>query len=120
MHQKDTHPLRKRVLRITVLIVVIVIAIDLYRAYSLLEARRSDMLKAQNQVETLEEEKENLTRKFAGIQTSEYIEKQLREKLNMGKPGEVVVLVPTIVIPISPTPTPQLATWQKWVNLFTK
>lgn len=118
MHQKDTHPLRKRILRIIVLIVVIVIAIDLYRAYSLLEARRSDMRKAQNQVETLAQEKENLTRKLAGIQTSEYIEKQLREKLNMGKPGEMVVLVPTIVLPVSPTPTPVLTNWEKWMNVF--
>ncbi len=50
----------------------------------------------------------------------EELEKIIRNQLNMAKDNEVIVLLPSPNITISPTPTPELKNWQKWLNIFLK
>ncbi len=50
----------------------------------------------------------------------EELEKIIRNQLNMTKDNEVIVLLPSPNITISPTPTPELKNWQKWLKVFLK
>ncbi len=68
-----------------------------------------------------EKRHENLVQKLGLVQTKGYKEKQIREKLNMQKEGEVIVVMPkkdglatknTIVGENS------LQVWEKWWNLI--
>lgn len=58
--------------------------------------------------------------KSTNIKSQDYysVERNIREKLNLSKPGEAVVLIPKISI--TPTPTPTLAkpVYQQWAELF--
>jgi len=42
----------------------------------------------------LEEKKRNLSAKYQYYQTPEFIEEEARNKLNMAKPGETIVILP--------------------------
>ena len=61
---------------------------------------------------------EEIKKNLARLQSPEYIEKQAREKLNLGKEKEYVVILPAI----TPSPSPPLAenlpNWQRWLRLF--
>jgi cell division protein FtsB len=68
------------------------------------------------------EEKRNIELKTEVVRkkSSEEIEKTIRNKLNLAKPNEVVVILPhptSVPAIISPTPAPN---WKQWLNLFFK
>ncbi|MEO6509310.1 MAG: septum formation initiator family protein [Patescibacteria group bacterium] len=48
------------------------------------------------------------------------LEKTIRNKLNLKKPNEVAIIVPTLTpFPMTPTPSP-MPIYQQWVKVFTK
>lgn len=75
---------------------------------------------AEDKLHTTQQEKENLERQLARSQSKEFIERQARGKLNLGKEGEIILIMPSISSPAEPTPTPNehLANWEKWVRVF--
>lgn len=66
------------------------------------------------------EENQNLKRQIVGAESPDFIEREARNKLNLGKEGEIVVLLPSISLFVSPTPVPldSSQNWQKWIKLF--
>ena len=106
--------------KILILTFVLILFINLVKSWVKLNARLKIIKEAK--LELVEEQKrqENLKREFARTQKPEFIEKAARNKLNMGKEGELVILLPSPVLPASPTPTPidTASNWQKWVRLF--
>ena len=76
-------------------------------------------------LEKLDEENKKLAEQAEIIQSEEFMEKQLRDKLGLAKEGEIVLVLPEDDIlrklaPIIPEeedfkPKPN---WQKWVDLF--
>ncbi|MCS7093483.1 MAG: hypothetical protein NZL96_03640 [Patescibacteria group bacterium] len=46
------------------------------------------------------------------------LEKNIRNNLNLTRKNEMVVLLPPLKISPSPTPTPFLSNWQKWLKVF--
>lgn len=109
---------RKQLISIILFITCIVFTLDLIRSYTHLMDRRKSMQDAQEKLAELAEQQQNLERKLAGTNTQEFIEQQAREKLNMSKSGELVVILPTISLAPSPSPTPDYPIWEQWVNLF--
>jgi len=81
--------------------------------------------KAQDQVEKLKKENEELEEKLAVTKSEGYIEKQLRDKLGLAKEGEIVIVLPDekILETLAPSleeegetlPDPN---WKKWLKLF--
>lgn len=74
-------------------------------------------------VGSLQEENGNLTRRLEEVQRYEFIENVARDKLNMSKSDEVVVIIPEEDIQKAlnsqkPSPTPKPANWQGWLKLF--
>lgn len=80
---------------------------------SILQEAELDLQKAKTRNETLK-------RELARVESPDYIEKEARDKLNLAKEGEVVVLLPSISPPVQPTPTiiEDIPNWEKWRRVF--
>jgi len=50
--------------------------------------------------------------------SADEVEKTIRNKLNLLKENEVVLIIPTPTDIPSPTPTPILSNWEKWWRVF--
>jgi len=81
--------------------------------------------KAQDQVEKLKKENEELEEKLAVTRSEGYIEKQLRDKLGLAKEGEIVIVLPDekILETLAPSLEEEEETlpdpnWKKWLKLF--
>ena len=67
----------------------------------------------------LKKENTELKQKLAEVNTLEFVEKQARDKLNLQKEGEIVVVLPKEeVAGISTHAEEDPANWQKWWKLF--
>ncbi|MBN1263659.1 MAG: septum formation initiator family protein [Candidatus Pacebacteria bacterium] len=75
--------------------------------------------RAQEELARLQAEQEELLQKREHVESEAFIEKQARDKLNMAKEGEVVVVLPPDLgqtqeeEALLPTPN-----WQKWLEVF--
>jgi cell division protein FtsB len=81
--------------------------------------------KAQDQVEKLKKENEELEEKLAVTKSEGYIEKQLRDKLGLAKEGEIVIVLPDekILETLAPSLEEEEETlpdpnWKKWLKMF--
>ncbi len=59
-----------------------------------LARQRNRLQEAQSTVAILEEEKERLQAEKEYYQSEEFVEKEARDRLNMSRPGEAVVVMP--------------------------
>ncbi len=69
-----------------------------------------------------EETKKNIEYKTEYLKKTDpkELEKTIRNRLNLSKPGEMVVIIPQLTptpTVITPTPAPN---WQQWTNLYFK
>ncbi|MBI2022378.1 septum formation initiator family protein [Candidatus Daviesbacteria bacterium] len=84
-------------------------------------SRRFDS--AIEELSKLQKENKRLQKRLTEVKTEKYIEEIARNKLNMTKPDETIVIVPNAAIskvlaentvPIEP----KLSSWQGWLKLF--
>ncbi len=77
---------------------------------------------AEKRVWMLEKEKKDLLEKRQYYQTPEFIEEEARNKLNMARPGETIVILPPNLEEIlgkqKQNSFPPLPNWKKWWKLF--
>jgi len=67
----------------------------------------------------LAQDNEQLRQKASQVQSPEFIEKEAREKLNLQKEGEIVIVLPKDVTQSVPTSSVMpLPTWKQWYQLF--
>jgi len=114
--------MRKKVINLAVLVIGIGLIISLSRdIWRLLKA--GDRLKqAQLKVQNLEEESVKLQEQKDYYQSEEFVEEQARNKLNLSKEGETVVVLPANVRELvgrqkSKEPE-KIPNWKKWQRLF--
>lgn len=76
-------------------------------------------------IEKIKKENEEFKKKLSEIQSQEYIEKELRDKLGLVKEGEIVVVLPDAetlrnLVPDFEEEAESLPDpiWKKWVKLF--
>lgn len=80
------------------------------------------VVQSQQQLTTLQQEGRMLSDRLKEVQTPDFVEKEARDVLGMQKPGETVLIVPTVSLP--PTNNEKqdssrpLANWEKWISLF--
>ena len=81
--------------------------------------------KAQDRVEKLKKENEELEEKLAVTKSEGYIEKQFRDKLGLAKEGEIVIVLPDekILGTLAPSLEEEEETlpdpnWKKWLKMF--
>lgn len=81
--------------------------------------------KTENKLAKAKKENEELQQTLEFIQSEQFIEEQLRNKLGLAKEGEIVLVLPDSdtlkkLAPIIPEEQDQkpLPNWKKWMNLF--
>ena len=79
---------------------------------------RSLVQDAQVRLEKARLENQRLTQKLAEIQSEEFVEREAREKLGLGKPGETILILPnqdarSQILDISSKPN-----WKLWWELY--
>jgi cell division protein FtsB len=87
---------------------------QLYKAGGRLDVARQNLSDEQKK-------NEELKKKFAEVQDSSFIEKEAREKLNMQKPGETVIVLPEMDLKSDSSADKkeiEEPNWEKWLDLF--
>lgn len=108
------------------LIAIIILAFEAYLIITLSRSvwelwhKRDEYSQIQARVAQLKEENNRRQSEARYAQTPQFIEKEAREKLNLVKPDETVVIIPQNVLreataSAEVTPIPN---WQQWLRLF--
>lgn len=84
----------KKILKYLILILGIYFLVSTSRNLWRLWQARDLTTQAQQQVDQLQAENQQLQDRLKEVQTDEYVERQAREKLNLVKPGETIVIIP--------------------------
>ncbi len=79
----------------------------------------------ENQLERLKKEEEELKKKYEEITSSEYMEKQLRNQLNLAKENEIVLVLPSdeVLQKLVPPDEEEVTfdtrpNYRKWIDVF--
>jgi cell division protein FtsB len=62
-----------------------------------------------------------LKNQFEYVKSYDFVEREARDKLNLQRPGEIVLVMPAqqlVVKSEEPKNSPVLTNWQKWLRLF--
>ena len=110
---------------IILLIIVVALTFSLVRSVLKTGGVASKIERAEEAVRKLEEGNVQLNEELKLIESEEYAEKQLRDKLGLSREGEIVVILPEeeVLKKLAPEideeeerlPDPN---WKKWLNLF--
>lgn len=109
----------KRILFFITIGLLIIIIINLSISLVSLWGKRDLLTNTQNQLTRAVREKGDLEAKIKKTSDPAFVEEQARDKLFLGKPGDVLVLIPTA----SPSAmekenTDTTSIWQYWWKLF--
>jgi len=106
-------------------LLLLILTISLSRNISKMRQISKEIQEKEEKVHKLEEEGKKLEKKLEEAQSNDYIEKQIRDKLGLAKPGEIVVVLPdeAVLRKLAPKmeegedslPDPN---WEKWAKLF--
>ncbi|MFH0750181.1 MAG: septum formation initiator family protein [Candidatus Gottesmanbacteria bacterium] len=82
--------------------------------------RRTILQTRQTELTKLQEKNQELEKKLQLVQSPEFIETEARDKLNLAKTGETIILIDqtTKENGNKQTSTTQIANWKKWWSLF--
>ncbi len=96
------------------------LGLNVFRAWTQLRLRGDVVAQEQDRLDQAIHKQEQLKRRLAQVQTREYQEYIAREKLNTGKEGEIVVLLPSIapILLEGSAPTPPASSWRQWSEVF--
>lgn len=115
----------KKVLGYATWILIGLLTISTIRNINRVISIRDQVEKERQKVERMKIENIKLEEQIAQAQGSEYIEKQIRNKLGLVKSGEAIVVLPDqeIIRKLAPQKTVEEDTlpdpnWKKWLKLF--
>jgi len=114
--------LNRKPIQILIIIVGIILIVSLSRSILKMFKARDELKLAEQKIEELQKEAASLTEKKKFYQSEEFIEQEARNKLNMVKEGETVVVLPPNVKEIlgekEVQPQTSVPNWRQWLNLF--
>ncbi|KKQ36380.1 MAG: Septum formation initiator [Candidatus Woesebacteria bacterium GW2011_GWA1_37_7] len=107
------------------LIIFALLSLSLYRNMARITKSKSTVDEAGERVNKLENEKKELEARLSEVSSEYYIEKQIRDKLNLTKEGEIMVILPPedVLRKLAPKEEEKEAVlpdpnWRKWIKLF--
>lgn len=111
---------KHKLISLVILVICVILIIQLVQSNLQLLQQGNVLDRFVTQNKQLEDENIRLKKLFSTVKTDEFIEKEARDKLNMGKPGETVVLIPdSLLATKSASPTAsEISNWEKWKRLF--
>lgn len=127
---KRKKEIKFKILSLLILIGGLMIIVNLFSSSRSLLKRKDIFLEKEKELKELEKKNLELKGKLKKVQSEEFVEKEAREKLGMGKKGEVVVILPEFELRGSSLNQNQfgsgqgseveeeIANWRKWYNLF--
>jgi cell division protein FtsB len=114
--------LRSRFFQILIIIIGVGLIVNLSRSVLKLLQASDQLREAEQKVSQLEKEASLLAQKKDLFQSPDFIEQEARNKLNMVKEGETVVVLPANIEEFSKEKERQksepLPNWRQWLNLF--
>ncbi len=106
-------------------LIILAIILSVYLIFSLsksiLELNQSGQTIVDYEKELEIEVKKNqeLKKRLADLKKPEFIEREAREKLGMGRLGESIIIMPPITIsPVKKQEARELENWEKWWKLL--
>lgn len=112
--------MNNRFLRYLVIIIGIILIINTVKAIS--DAwRAGDRVEFRAQkISQLERENEKIKQKIAEVESPEYLEQIARDKLNLSKPGEILIILPKdyLASTSAELQTDNRKNWEKWRDLI--
>ena len=111
---------KNRAFNIVIFILFITLTVNVVRTYLNLSQRGDVLQKANLKLQQAQNQNDDLKRQLARTQSNQYIEREARNKLNMSREGEIVILMPSISPVEDPTPTPidTSTNMEKWIKVF--
>jgi cell division protein FtsB len=114
--------LKNRLVQILIIVVGLGLIVSLSRDILRLLRSADEIKLAAQKVEELQKEGESLAQKKNYYQSETFIEEEARNKLNMARVGETVVILPPNLKEVlgekeNPSVKP-LPNWRQWLNLF--
>ena len=114
--------MRKKIVIFTIMLIGLGLIISLTKDISRLLQAAGRVKLVEEKAQKLKEEQQKLLEKRAYFQSEEFIEEEARNKLNMVKPGETVVILPPNLAQAlgreEKLAVPEIPNWRKWWNLF--
>lgn len=112
--------------KIAILVILLIVGITIFNlgkqiSDSITASKRIDQ--AADEVSELQNENKRLNKRLSEVQEFDFIEETARNKLNMARPGETIVIVSQdelgkVLNSEKKTEPPKLANWQGWLKLF--
>ncbi len=104
---------------------ILLLSLSVARNMAKVASIKKDVLVEKDRIVKMQKENQALETQISGMQSPDFIEKQVRNKLGLVKVGEAVVILPdeatlkrlAPVIDSSEDALPD-ANWQKWLALF--
>ena len=122
LNKKMNLSIRSRSIQIIIIIAGISLIVNLSKDIMRLLRSGDELKLAEQKVIELEEERVLLKEKKEYYQSEEFVEEVARNKLNMSKEGETIVILPEDVQSILGTKNSQIPefipSWKQWINLF--
>ena len=122
LNKKLNLSIRSRSIQIIIIIAGIGLIVNLSKDIMRLLRSGDELKLAEQKVFELEEERVLLKEKKKYYQSDGFVEEVARNKLNMSKEGETIVILPEDVKGILGTKDSHLPefvpSWKQWVNLF--
>lgn len=114
---------KNNLITIIFLVIGVVIIINLTGRIWQLWHQDNPLKEAEKRLEKLKEENAELKQKKAYMNSEKFIEEQARDKLNLAKENEAIVILPEEILKLKTEENQEkeekeLANWQKWLEVF--
>lgn len=107
--------------KISLLLIILIILATQIGAIIDLSGRKSLLTERERDLEKVKNEQNSLKKKASIVNTPEFIEKEAREKLGMGRDGETIVLLPPSgreTVNNDDDSSSKLPVWSQWLKLI--
>jgi len=110
--------LENRIFRFIIFFLALFLVVSLARSILTIRQKENIVLDEEDKLKGLQSQNTQFHQKIENLQSPLYIEKQAREKLNLGREGDYAVILPPLTPMPTATPAPLLENWEKWRELF--
>jgi len=109
----------KRIIFLILVIFLVGIIVNLSISIATLWSKKDLLTTAQARLDKEQKEHTRIQQELKRVNDSSFVEEEARDKLFLGKPGDVIVLIPTA----SPSATQKesgdsKSIWQQWLDVF--